>query len=156
MAVINSNGTGGGKFSAGASWAGGVKPGAADTFTILSGDVIDCDTTEAVLSAVGNISTINSGGELQITGTACDLSVGRLDISGTFTAPGSGDKSLPSILRVAHFNALANCLQVFKSSSTMRTFHITDKTFLLNKMLLIKSRQIKYFYFISLKVKGYR
>lgn len=47
MAQISSNGTGGGMWSATATWAGGVVPGVGDEATIVSGDVvyIDGDTT---------------------------------------------------------------------------------------------------------------
>lgn len=100
MANIQSNGSGGGKFSAGASWSGGTKPGAGDTFQVLNGDVIDCDTTETVSSSA---SLIDSGGELQITNSG-DLTAtitnngkytmepgSKLRLSGNFTA-GSGSE----------------------------------------------------------------
>jgi len=40
MAAIHSNGTGGGTFSVGASWSGGVVPGTGDTAYIDAGDTI--------------------------------------------------------------------------------------------------------------------
>jgi len=43
MAAISSNGTGGGDWSAGASWAGGTAPGDGDHATILAGDTISID-----------------------------------------------------------------------------------------------------------------
>jgi len=43
MAHIQSNGTGGGDFSAGGSWNGGVAPGDDDSWEVLSGDTISFD-----------------------------------------------------------------------------------------------------------------
>lgn len=48
MAAITSNGTGGGNWSVGASWTGGVKPAAADTVTIVAGDTITFDQDDSV------------------------------------------------------------------------------------------------------------
>jgi hypothetical protein len=45
MAAITSNGTGGGNYSAGGSWVGGVAPTIVDTVTIAAGDTITVDTT---------------------------------------------------------------------------------------------------------------
>ena len=43
MAVINSNGTGGGNWSDGSSWSGGVAPGAGDRAVIEADDIIYID-----------------------------------------------------------------------------------------------------------------
>lgn len=43
MATITSNGTGGGLWSAGATWAGGILPADNDTVVIAAGDVVDMD-----------------------------------------------------------------------------------------------------------------
>ena len=48
MAAITSNGTGGGVWSAGASWTGGVAPGEGDTCQIRSGDTIVLNSTITV------------------------------------------------------------------------------------------------------------
>ena len=68
MAAISSNGTGGGNWSAAASWSGGVVPGAGDTVTIVSGDEITIDQ---------NITTGSGSG----TG---------IDVSGKFTINNPG------------------------------------------------------------------
>lgn len=44
MAAISSNGTGGGNWSVGASWAGGSAPVSADDVTVVAGDTITKDT----------------------------------------------------------------------------------------------------------------
>lgn len=66
MATISSNGTGGGNWSAGSSWTGGVAPVAGtDNATILSGDTITKDTA-ANASKDALVCTVNSGGTLAI------------------------------------------------------------------------------------------
>lgn len=98
--------TASGKGNAGATWTGGVPPGVADTFEVASTHVVEFDTTEVMLFGVGNISTIKTGGELQITGTSGDLKLGTMamETGGKFTAPGSGDKANPSYLRCHGIN----------------------------------------------------
>ncbi len=62
MALIPSNGTGGGLWNAGASWVGGV-PTAADTWVVVNGDII---TIAAELTNNPLGGTINSGGQLTV------------------------------------------------------------------------------------------
>ncbi|MEP7171284.1 MAG: fibronectin type III domain-containing protein, partial [Bacteroidota bacterium] len=46
---ITSNGTGGGLWSVGASWTGGIAPGAGDSVTVLNGDVVTVDGAATAL-----------------------------------------------------------------------------------------------------------
>src|ERR1043166_5686661 len=85
---ISSNGTGGGIWSAPATWAGGVVPGAADDVTIANGDTVTIDT-----AALCNNLTVGQGvsGVLQYQDTATARSLtasGSVTISagGAFTA----------------------------------------------------------------------
>lgn len=66
MAAIVSNGTGGGDWNAGATWAGGVVPGAgaADSVTIISGDTVSLNITTHA-NTVTTV-TIDSGGKLTV------------------------------------------------------------------------------------------
>jgi len=69
MATINSNGTGGGAWSATGSWSGGVVPVLGDKVNILSGDTITVDDT----SRAGGDDTstaINVSGVLKASRTA--------------------------------------------------------------------------------------
>ena len=63
MATIQSNGTGGGSWTAGATWNGGVAPAALDNVIIVTPDVVTLDFSDDVTD-YGNI-TINTGGKLQ-------------------------------------------------------------------------------------------
>jgi hypothetical protein len=54
MAAISSNGTGGGNYSAGASWVGGVAPTNVDDVTVVSGDTITIDAANACNSFISN------------------------------------------------------------------------------------------------------
>jgi len=69
MAVITSNGTGGGDFSAGATWAGGVAPTSADDAVIASGDTVYLDTT----GLQANTIIVNAGGILSCRDTTWDV-----------------------------------------------------------------------------------
>ncbi len=90
MAAINSNGTGGGNWSSGSSWAGGVAPGEGDTCTILSGDtiVIDGNITVGADTSTPAIK-VNSGGTLSwphtVAGDYTLTAKGDINISGTFS-----------------------------------------------------------------------
>ena len=83
--VITSNGTGGGVFSADATWAGApptAPASSSDGFTILDGDVVTMSA-----SWDGDlICTVASGGTLNVTNSA-ELSItggaGRLNVDGT-------------------------------------------------------------------------
>lgn len=102
MAAISSNGTGGGNWSAGASWAGAVVPAEGDTATIVAGDTIAIDqnttigndTATAAIAVNGILDVphnvvadyiltlkgdlkINSGGEFNIADSVNGLSSAR-------------------------------------------------------------------------------
>jgi len=88
MAAISSNGTGGGDWDIGASWAGAVAPGSGDTVTILNGDTITQTQAEAATSV-----TIDAGGELDNATFNLAIS-GKLDVSGTLTQGSSADTGI--------------------------------------------------------------
>ncbi len=74
--VINSNGAGGGDWDVGASWNGGVAPGAGDDAVILGGDTITVADGDWIpvdnLTTDGNgliLDSPNIGAELAVTGT---------------------------------------------------------------------------------------
>lgn len=70
MAAITSNGTGGGNWSAGASWTGASVPGVGDNATIQNGDTITIDqnvTTGADTSTAA--IDVASGGKLEVLNT---------------------------------------------------------------------------------------
>ena len=102
MAAISSNGTGGGNWSAAASWAGGVVPAEGDNATIVAGDTITIDqnitvgndtataaiTVNGILDVPYNITAdytltlkgdliINSGGEFNIADSTNHLDSAR-------------------------------------------------------------------------------
>jgi len=64
MAIINSNGTGGGNWSAGASWSGGIAPVAGDTAVIRLGDTITVDDLARAAFKV-QIGEVGSTGTLR-------------------------------------------------------------------------------------------
>lgn len=69
MAVITSTATG--NFSAGATWAGGVVPGAADDAVVATGHTVTIDTNTTVLSiqSSGGVFRISNGVTLTCTAT---------------------------------------------------------------------------------------
>jgi len=76
LVAIDSNGGGGGNWSAGPSWNGGAAPGAGDTATVLTADTITCDADPTV----DNLA-IDGGGIVTCT---ANLSVsGWTNIAGT-------------------------------------------------------------------------
>lgn len=87
-AVISSNGTGGGNWNSGASWAGGFFPNATDDAQILSGDVI-------TLTASANITniTVDVGGTLSCStvGAVKNLAVtGNVTMNGSYISNSKG------------------------------------------------------------------
>lgn len=85
MAAISSNGTGGGNWSAGSSWVGGVAPVAGDDVTIVSGDVITLTGAAASATCV-----VDAGGTLAIAGQTLTLT-GAITVNGHATG-GAGGK----------------------------------------------------------------
>jgi hypothetical protein len=87
--MIYSNGTGGGNFAAGSTWAGGVVP-AADNWTILAGDVVTVSATAAMHGG-----TVAAGGQLiisgAITGTFASLDLHGLLLVAAAATLASGD-----------------------------------------------------------------
>ena len=63
MSAITSNGTGGGNWSSGSSWSGGVAPGSGDTATIQAGDTITVVSGHPV--TIG--TSPNTGGAVALT-----------------------------------------------------------------------------------------
>jgi hypothetical protein len=97
-AAIQSNGTGGGSWSAPGTWAGGVIPGNGDSVTLVSPDVVAFDVDQSGL-ANGIALTVNSGAKL-----ACSTSPGvytlkcnaTLSLTGTLQAGASASEPLPT------------------------------------------------------------
>jgi len=85
MAVITSNGTGGGDWSNGATWIGGVVPGAGDRAVIQAGDVvyIDGNITIGDGSTSTSVYAVDCAGELVWRNEAGDAAA-----SWTFTVNG--------------------------------------------------------------------
>ncbi len=117
MAIIASNGTGGGLASAGASWAGGVAPVDGDKVNILNGDTITMDVT--TLQWGDDTTTginIKSGGILKASRIAnsqlrCKGSL-VIESGGTFDTGKNGD-----IIPAAYtFKLLANYSDVLASN----------------------------------------
>ena len=80
-ANISSNGTGGGIWSSGTSWLGGVVPGIGDNVAINNGDIITVTSSVTVDNlningnsglTINNSITLTSSGQLYIYGTAAN------------------------------------------------------------------------------------
>lgn len=70
MAAINSNGTGGGNWSAVGTWAGAAVPIEGDTVTILNGDTITIDQNITVGADTATAAIdVASGGKLEVLST---------------------------------------------------------------------------------------
>lgn len=103
MAAITSSGTGGGVWSAGASWTGGVAPVEGDTVQIRSGDTItlDASVTVGADSATPAIDVL-SGGTLNWDNLGSDT----LTLKGDFyvrtggTVTFSGTSNLANVLTI--------------------------------------------------------
>lgn len=72
MAAIASNGTGGGNWSVGASWTGGIAPVAGDTVTIANGDLITADTTGLACKSIALNGTLSASRTASSTLTVGD------------------------------------------------------------------------------------
>jgi hypothetical protein len=86
MAVISSNGTGGGNWLTGASWAGGVAPIAGDSYIIVTGDTITVDGTVTVGDDTNTAGTVQAGATLFFTrmaGTYVFTNRGGISFAGT-------------------------------------------------------------------------
>jgi hypothetical protein len=98
MAAITSNGTGGGNYSAGASWNGGVAPALGDTAQVLNGDTITIDATFTVGddTATPAMDVLN-GGTLDWDNLGSDTCTFRGDFyvrnGGTLTLDGTGTRT---------------------------------------------------------------
>jgi len=80
MATTLSNGTGGGDWSAGATWAGGVAPADGDSVTIVAGDTVTVDTD---MSALTGFLTVQVNGHASTPG----LLRFKYDADGVYTLP---------------------------------------------------------------------
>lgn len=93
MAVIQSNGTGGGDWDAGATWDGGSVPGVGDDAQIVSGDTVTVNVNQTTDSFAA--LTIDDGGHLQwATGGTYELHhSGTATVNGQLTMDGTGASS---------------------------------------------------------------
>ena len=66
--TVESNGSGGGIWTAAATWSGGVVPSSSDDVIIKSGDLVEI-TSPAITGVTGSIS-IEAGAELKLTGAS--------------------------------------------------------------------------------------
>ncbi len=135
MATINSNGTGGGNYSEGSSWAGGVAPTSIDDVVIIDADTITLDTN----GLAANTVTINTGGTLGCTTTASwDLTV-EIDIDtvdgatpNTLNLDMSGNVSYTGIIYLNNSGAGGRSSGYFsikdKTTTTIKGFPKTRKT----------------------------
>lgn len=94
MAAISSNGTGGGNYSAGPSWAGGVAPTSLDDVTVTIGDTITLDTTglacKSFVSDSGSTINCNTGANWDLTSETGITINGSysMDMSASYTYAG--------------------------------------------------------------------
>lgn len=113
MVAIASNGTGGGNYSAGASWAGGVAPGLGDTAQVLNGDTITIDAgfTVGDDTATPAMDILN-GGALDWDNAGSDTCTFRGDVyvrtGGTLTLDGTVNGANILIWEFNDSAALAN------------------------------------------------
>jgi len=85
---IESNGSGGGDWNDGSTWAGGVVPSSTDDVTIKSGDIVSLIDNRTI-DAVGSLS-IEAGAKLIIQGVRLSNS-GSITNEGTITINGGDD-----------------------------------------------------------------
>ena len=129
MAAISSNGTGGGDWDAGATWVGGVVPGAsaADSVTIVAGDTVSLNITTHT-STVTTV-TIDATGKLTIDAQfntdakfTGDWSVsGEVEFnkaSGTYELRIQGEFSIKSGGTLDMDGTAAGCKQILSSDAT--------------------------------------
>lgn len=112
MAAIQSNGTGGGDWSAGATWNGGVAPGEGDTAQIVSGDTVTIDSTITVGddTATPALDILN-GGELDWDNLGDDVLTLKGDFyvrnGGALTLDGTGDGTKTLTIKLNYSAVLA-------------------------------------------------
>jgi hypothetical protein len=121
---IVSNGTGGGLWSLGSTWAGGVPPTSGDNVTISAGDVVTLDQTSTILGLtvsgtlqyeVTTARTLNVGLDLNVnfasflnTGASGSVTTHVLAVTGNIINNGSIDLSIGTAGTVLNFNGSAN------------------------------------------------
>ncbi len=98
MPLRTSNGTGGGNYHLGASWAGGIPPAGADTFRVLLGDIITVVTAGGATGNAGG--TVDVGGSYIINSTAGHAITGNVAHNGTFGMIGSGNNAVPTYMQL--------------------------------------------------------
>lgn len=112
--AINSNGTGGGDWDAGASWTGGVAPANGDTAVILNGD--DISMNEDMSGWANGVTlTINAGGTLSVptgAGTYYFLTSADITNNGTIQAGTSTSVPLPFVAKFTiDFNGTGSSIE---------------------------------------------
>jgi len=110
-AIITSNGTGGGSFTVGASWAGGIIPAAGDDVVILAGDVIIFNpgtasrtclslTLNGTLNFNTNTKTLNVTTFFTTTGNGIVIGANAnriLNVGTTFTVPAGNSMDIQGV-----------------------------------------------------------
>ncbi len=81
LSQIQSNGTGGGNWTDGATWQGGIAPVSGDNVIILSGDAVTLNASRDIQNL-----TINNGGALSQNDNRVLTLTGNLINNGTFTS----------------------------------------------------------------------
>lgn len=133
-AVITSNGTGGGDWATGASWAGGVAPGAADDAIIAPGDIITITSNRSVtnvtlngsINFTTNTRTLTVSGNLTTTGNGVIIGGGTnriMNVAGVFTIPSGNSVDIGGIsLTVTGIVTLDGALSFSTSNAGTKTF----------------------------------
>ncbi len=82
-ATIQSNGTGGGSWTTGSSWQGGVAPVSADDVVILDGDAINVlGGTSVTRTGTTSINVMSVSGYLRLVSTATFINQGTMNVDG--------------------------------------------------------------------------
>ncbi|MBP6390028.1 MAG: hypothetical protein KA352_03965 [Flavobacteriales bacterium] len=133
-ATVTSNGTGGGNWSVGGSWAGGAVPLATDHVVIAAGDQVNLNsdrtcvnlTVHGVLNLNTNTRTLTVNGSLTFTGVGSTNGNGASRVvnvgNGLVTSPGATTSISGFTLAVTGASAVQGSL-TFTSAASSRTFN---------------------------------